>query len=162
MLLFRRPLVERTTVRLPAIRTDARPCAACVRARFRWTPVQPQRSVTVNRELHLQIRGRPEERAIQAFAANGADQAFDERMRERHVRHRLDFFHVEDAQIRLPLVGSIQLIEALNARPNRGPKQSLATKDSSSESMRSQATLKGLCRTRILTWWCHTVSGRFD
>jgi hypothetical protein len=31
-------------------------------------------------------------------------------MRERHIRHRLDFFDVEDAQIRLPLVVLVQAI----------------------------------------------------
>jgi hypothetical protein len=38
-------------------------------------------------ELHLQISGRPEEAAVQTFAANGANQPFNEGMRERHVRH---------------------------------------------------------------------------
>jgi len=60
------------------------------------------------KELHLQISGRPEERAVETFAPNGSNQAFDEWMRERHVRHRLDGFHVEDSQIRLPLVEPIQ------------------------------------------------------
>ena len=41
---------------------------------------------------------------------NGADQPFDEGMRERHVRRDLDFFHVEGSQIRLPLVEPIQRI----------------------------------------------------
>jgi hypothetical protein len=35
--------------------------------------------------LHLQIGRRPDERPVQAFATNGADQALDERMRERRV-----------------------------------------------------------------------------
>jgi hypothetical protein len=39
--------------------------------------------------LNLQIRGRPEERAVQTFAPNGANQPFHEGMRERHVRHGL-------------------------------------------------------------------------
>jgi hypothetical protein len=61
-------------------------------------------------ELQLQIRGRPEQRAVETFAADRADQAFDEWMRQRHVRHRLDGCHVEDSQIRLPLVESVQRI----------------------------------------------------
>ena len=61
-------------------------------------------------ELHLQIRGRPEQGAVQTFAPNGADQPFNEGMGERHVRHRLDFPDVEDPQIRLPLVEPIQRI----------------------------------------------------
>jgi hypothetical protein len=46
------------------------------------------RSVTVvvvleNEELHLQIRGRPAQHAIQAFAPNRADEPFNEGMRQR-------------------------------------------------------------------------------
>ena len=47
-------------------------------------------------ELQLQIGGRPEEGAIQAFPSNRANEPFDEGMRQRRVRHRLDGFHVED------------------------------------------------------------------
>ena len=101
---------------LPPIRTDTRAGTARVRARFRRAPVQPRmRSMTVIvtleiEKLHLQVGGRPEERPVQAFAPNGADQAFDEGMRQRRVRHRLDGFHVKDSQIRLPLVESVQRI----------------------------------------------------
>ena len=59
-------------------------------------------------ELHLQIRGRPEQGAVQTFASDGANQAFNEGVRKRHVRHGLDFLHIEDPQIRLPLVEPIQ------------------------------------------------------
>ncbi len=55
-------------------------------------------------DLHLQIGGRPEEGAVQAFPSNRTNESFDEWMRERRVRHRLDFFHLEDAQVRLPSV----------------------------------------------------------
>jgi hypothetical protein len=58
-------------------------------------------------ELRLQISGRPEEGVVQTFAPNRANQPFNEGMRERHVRHGLDFLHVEDPQIRLPLVEPI-------------------------------------------------------
>src|SRR5216684_4157970 len=61
-------------------------------------------------ELHLQIGGCPEEGAIQAFPSNRANEPFDEGMRERRVRHRLDGFHVEDAQVRLPLMELVQPI----------------------------------------------------
>ena len=37
------------------------------------------------KQLHLQISRSPEERAVQTFAPNGANQPFDEGMRERHV-----------------------------------------------------------------------------
>ena len=61
-------------------------------------------------KLHLQISGRPEERPVQAFASNGADQTFDERLRERRVRHRLHFLYVEDTSVRLP---SVELEQAI-------------------------------------------------
>src|SRR3989442_2125517 len=66
-----RRLIQPTTVRLPSIRTDTRACAALVSARLRRAPVQPRiRSMTVKvmleiEELHLQIRSRPEEGAVQ-------------------------------------------------------------------------------------------------
>src|SRR5262249_19366274 len=96
--------------------TDTRACAASVRARFRRAPVQPcVRAITVIvlleiEELPLQISGRPEERAVETFAPNRSNQPFDEWMRERYVRHRLDVPHVEDPQIRLPLREPIQRI----------------------------------------------------
>ena len=65
-------------------------------------------------ELPLQISGRPEQGAVQTFAPNGADQPFNERMRERHVRHNLDLFHVEDPQIRTG--GREGYFQALDAR----------------------------------------------
>ena len=59
-------------------------------------------------ELHIQISGRPEQRAVQAFAPNSTDQPFNEWVRERHVQDGLDFFHVENPKIPLPLVEPIQ------------------------------------------------------
>src|SRR5260370_799185 len=47
---------------------------------------------------------------MQAFPSNRANESFDEGMRERRVRHRLDGFHFEDAQVRLPLVALVQPI----------------------------------------------------
>ena len=61
-------------------------------------------------ELHLQISGRPEEGGVQTLAPNRANQPFNEWMRKRHIRHGLEFFHVEDPQIRLPLMEPIQRI----------------------------------------------------
>src|SRR6266849_4801721 len=111
-----RRVIEPTTVRLPTIRAELRAGAALVWDRIRRTPVQPRMGaitvvVTLKlEELHLQIGGRPEEGAVEAFPANGANESFDEWMRERRVRHRLDLFHVEDAQVRLPLVGLVHPI----------------------------------------------------
>jgi hypothetical protein len=62
------------------------------------------------KELHLQISGRPEQRPVETFAANRSDQAFNEWMRQRRIWHRLNGFHAEDSQIRVPLVESVQRI----------------------------------------------------
>ena len=62
------------------------------------------------KKSQLQVSDGPEQRAVETLAPNRADQAFDEWMRERHVRHRLDGCHVEDSQIRLPLVEPVQRI----------------------------------------------------
>src|ERR1700681_4194749 len=95
-------LVERTMVRLPAIQPDTGLGTARLRVGFRRTPLQSRMgAMTVMvplelEELQLQVGGRPEEQPVQAFAPNRADQAFDEGMRERHVRQRRDLVHVED------------------------------------------------------------------
>src|SRR5262249_40091409 len=47
---------------------------------------------------------------VEAFSANGSDQSFNERMRERNERYRFDFRHTQDSQVRLPLMESIQRI----------------------------------------------------
>ena len=44
----------------------------------------------------------PEEDAVEIFAANGADQPFDERMRNGRVRNRLDLLDLEYAQVGEP------------------------------------------------------------
>jgi hypothetical protein len=101
---------------LPSIRTDTRVSAARVSVRVRRTAFQPPMgAMTVVialeiEELHLQISGRPEQRAVQAFAPNGADDPFNEGMGERHLRDGLDFSHAEYSKIPLPLVEPIQRI----------------------------------------------------
>ena len=49
-------------------------------------------------------------RLTPGLPANRANEAFDDWMRGRRVRHRLDLFHVEDAQVRLPSVEFVQPI----------------------------------------------------
>ena len=95
-------LIQSTTVGLPSVLAEIRPCAAGARARFRRTSLHPpMRSMTVVitlkiEELHFQICSRPEEHAVETFAPNRADQPFDKWMRQRHVGHRLDSRDVED------------------------------------------------------------------
>src|SRR4051812_13696419 len=82
---------------LPPIRTDVRARAAQVGAWVWRASGQPgMRVVTVVgaleiEQLHLQIVAGPEQRAVEAFAPDGADQAFNDGMGERRVRHGLDF-----------------------------------------------------------------------
>jgi hypothetical protein len=105
-----------TTVQLSSIRTEIRSFAARVSPRIRRAPFQSRmRSVTIVvalkiEELYLQIRGRPAQRAIQAFASNRANEPFNEGVRQRHVRDSFDFLHVEDPKIPLPLMEPIQRI----------------------------------------------------
>src|SRR5450755_3336746 len=58
----------------------------------------------------LQICTRPEQHVIQIFASNGANEPFHERMRQGNVGDGLDFCHLQDAQIGLPLVELIERI----------------------------------------------------
>ena len=62
----------------------------------------------------LQLPGQvdyiPEEHAIEIFTANGADQFFDERMRNRDVQNRLDLFDLEYAQVGEPTMKTKQRI----------------------------------------------------
>ena len=43
-----------------------------------------------------------------SILADGPDQSFHERMRQRNVRHRFDFLDLQDPQIGLPLMEPIQ------------------------------------------------------
>src|SRR5262249_307365 len=92
-----RCLIQPTPVHLAAIRINIRTYAARAGARVWRASSQPgMRAETVVvaleiEELHLQIAGRPEQGAVQAFAPDGADQPFNKWMRERHVRDGLHF-----------------------------------------------------------------------
>ena len=50
-------------------------------------------------QLSRQVGRVPEEHVIEIFAADGADQPFDERMRNWGVRSRLDLSDRQDAQV---------------------------------------------------------------
>jgi hypothetical protein len=58
----------------------------------------------------LQICTRPEQHVIQIFASNGANEPFHEGMRQGNVGDGLDFCHLQDPQIGLPLVELIERI----------------------------------------------------
>ena len=68
-------------------------------------------------QLPHQIRYVPEEDAVEIFSANGADQPFDERMRNGRVRNRLHLLDLEDAQVGEPAVESPGRDSALLRHP---------------------------------------------
>ena len=61
-------------------------------------------------QLVFEIGGCPEQRAIQALPAEGADQPLHEWMGQRNVGHRLDFSNLQDSQIGVPLMKTIQRV----------------------------------------------------
>jgi hypothetical protein len=90
-----RRVMQPTAVRLPGIREDTRAGAALDRGRFRRTPLAPRvGAITVvvtpeREELHLQIGSRPEQRGVQAFPPNRANESLNEWIpRPRHERRR--------------------------------------------------------------------------
>ena len=62
------------------------------------------------KQFIFQIDRRPEQRVIQTFASNGADEPFHEGVGQRNVGDGLDFCHLQDPQIGLPLVELIKRI----------------------------------------------------
>ena len=74
--------------------------------------VNAGRVVIVPERLQLprQVDYIPEEHAIEIFVANGADQPFDERMRNRDLRNRFDLLDFEYAQVGEPTVKAKQRI----------------------------------------------------
>ena len=59
-------------------------------------------------ELDFQIRARPEQRAIQTFPPYRSDQPLHDGMGKGNVGDGLDFGHLQDAQIGLPLPKTIK------------------------------------------------------
>ena len=59
-------------------------------------------------QLVLQVRRRPEQRAIQIFASNRADQPFHKGMGQGNIGDGFDFDYFQDPQIGLPLPKPIQ------------------------------------------------------
>ena len=66
--------------------------------------------VKVGPEIELEICTPPEQHVIQIFASNGAHEPFHEGMRQGNVGDGLDFCHLQDPQIGLPLVELIERI----------------------------------------------------
>jgi hypothetical protein len=59
-------------------------------------------------QLVFEIRSRPKQRAIQTLPPYRSDQPLHEGMRQGNVGDGLDFGHLQDPKIGLPLVGPIE------------------------------------------------------
>lgn len=57
-----------------------------------------------------QVCGVPEKHLIKVLAPDRSDEPFDERMRDRSIRHRLDLLDLEHAQVGEPAVESKQRV----------------------------------------------------
>ena len=57
-------------------------------------------------ELTFQIDSAPEEDMVQILSAYGTDQTLHKRVRYGHMRYRFDLAHLQDPEIRLPLMGN--------------------------------------------------------
>ena len=55
-------------------------------------------------QLVFKIGGCPEQGTIQALSADGTDQPLHKGMGRRNVGHGLDFGHIQDSQVGLPLM----------------------------------------------------------
>src|SRR5579862_6794363 len=53
-------------------------------------------------QLSLQIQRIPEVYSVEIFSANGTDQSFHKRMRNRHIGNRFDLLDFEHAKVREP------------------------------------------------------------
>jgi hypothetical protein len=62
------------------------------------------------KEFIFEICGRPEQRVIQTLASNRTDEPFGERMRKGNAGDALDFCHLQNPQIGLPLMELIKRI----------------------------------------------------
>ena len=72
--------------------------------------------------MSAQVRRRPEQQLIHAFSSQRADQPFDKRMRQRHIRHTLYLGHLQHPQVGAPLVKPIQrVVVGAEARRTREP-----------------------------------------
>jgi hypothetical protein len=61
-------------------------------------------------QLAFEIGGCPEQGTIQALSAEGADQPLHKWMGQGNVGHGLDFGHIQDSQVGLPLMKTIKRI----------------------------------------------------
>ena len=61
-------------------------------------------------QLAFEIGRCPEQRTIQALSAESADQSFHKWMGQRNIGYGLDFSHIQDSQVGLPLMKTVKRI----------------------------------------------------
>ena len=109
-----RGLIQSSAVRFPSIRSEVRdrprrcligwsPRPCCVRAMMVKIGFEIE-------QLAFEIGGCPEQRPIQALSTDGADQPLHKWMGPGNVGHGLDFGHLQDSQVGLPLMKTIKRI----------------------------------------------------
>ena len=99
---------------LPSIGMEPGDWSWCRRDWIRRSPLQSSvRAIRIEicpeiEQLVLQVRRRPEQRAIQILASNRADQPFHKGMGQGNIGDGFDFDYLQDPQIGLPLPKPIQ------------------------------------------------------
>ena len=108
-----RRLIETATMLVPAVvieRGDILPCRDGRPSRQRrMGPVRVIEGLKVTQFL-FQVRRGPEQHPIHELSSHCADQSFDKRMRQRHVRDTLHLGHPQDPQVGVPLVDPVQRV----------------------------------------------------
>lgn len=109
-----RCLIQSSAMRFPSIRLEVRDRPS--RYIVGWSP-RPcaMRAMMVKigfeiEQLAFEIGGCPEQRRIQALSAEGADQPLHKWMGQGNIGDGLDFGHIQDSQVGLPLMKTIKRI----------------------------------------------------
>ena len=107
-------LIQSSAMRFPSIRLEVRDRPS--RYIAGWSP-RPcaMRAMMVKigfeiEQLAFEIGGCPEQHRIQALSAEGADQPLHKWMGQGNIGDGLDFGHIQDSQVGLPLMKTIKRI----------------------------------------------------
>src|SRR5215831_4902306 len=109
-----RCLIQASAMRFPSVPLELRDRPR--RSVLWWSaPACGMRAMMVEigleiEKLAFEIGGCPEQRTIQVLSADGADQPLHKWVGPRHVRYGLDFGHIEDSRVGLPLRKTIKRI----------------------------------------------------
>ena len=109
-----RCLIQSSAMRFPSIRLVVRDRPSWYAIRWSSHP-GAMRAMMVKigfeiEQLAFEIGGCPEQRRIQALSVEGADQPLHKWMGQGNIGDGLDFGHIQDSQIGLPLMKTIKRI----------------------------------------------------